>query len=676
MDRLLTLQPALSLGYLSSLHLLPTTTSAPEWLVGSGELGTKGGWVLLWVYLVVMDLVWVVVPVVLMVDSCAGLKRWMGEVKEPRSGTTTGRLTSTRALPGSAYMLLVAAIFIYIMPTASASTPPPYDPSGTTTLFPTTTTFHRGTILTSLKSLLLPLLLPLGLVTFSFTVGAIQVADKALRKLRKTNRTRRRKLLATLSIDEKQSPRTVIGFFHPYCNAGGGGERVLYEAIAYHLSLDPQCVVIVYTGDYPSTSKEDILAKASARFGIAIDADRVAFVGLTRRWMVEDSTWRSWTLLGQSYGSVWLGFEALSRLIPDVLIDTMGYAFTYPVARLFNLHLSIAAYVHYPIISTDMLARVSARQPGHTNNARTANSLLRSRGKLIYYRVFAKVYSWALRRADVVVGNGSWTRGHLEELMGRGVEKVYPPCDTVKLAGFGLERGRGRVVVSLAQFRPEKEHPLQLRVVRRLLDIRPDLFEGEEKVKLIMMGSCRNSDDEARIDLLRALATSLGLDPYVDFVVNADYGTICAHLAQASVGVSTMKDEHFGINVVEFMAAGLVTLSHKSAGPWLDIAVPSANHLAPTTGESEQEKERGIAVGYHAETVEEFADVLAGIFDLQTSEPEKVTEMRGAARARAQSVFGREAFTEAWQRELWGKLEVKLQCKSTTKVQQQEKKEQ
>ncbi|CDS00471.1 hypothetical protein, partial [Sporisorium scitamineum] len=85
--------------------------------------------------------------------------------------------------------------------------------------------------------------------------------------------------------------------------------------------------------------------------------------------MVEDSTWRSWTLLGQSYGSVWLGFEALSRLIPDVLIDTMGYAFTYPVARLFNLHLSIAAYVHYPIISTDMLARVSARQPGHTNNA-------------------------------------------------------------------------------------------------------------------------------------------------------------------------------------------------------------------------------------------------------------------------------------------------------------------
>ena len=60
-----------------------------------------------------------------------------------------------------------------------------------------------------------------------------------------------------------------------------------------------------------------------------------------------------------------------------------------------------------------------------------------------------------------------------------------------------------------------------------------------------------------------------------------------------------MVDEHFGINVVEFMvsllhgssplsvdlqrilhssqAAGLITLSHASAGPLLDIAVPSSS---------------------------------------------------------------------------------------------------
>lgn len=32
-----------------------------------------------------------------------------------------------------------------------------------------------------------------------------------------------------------------------------------------------------------------------------------------------------------------------------------------------------------------------------------------------------------------------------------------------------------------------------------------------------------------------------------------------------------MKEEHFGISVVEMMAAGLFTVAHNSGGPKLDI---------------------------------------------------------------------------------------------------------
>jgi alpha-1,2-mannosyltransferase len=42
---------------------------------------------------------------------------------------------------------------------------------------------------------------------------------------------------------------------------------------------------------------------------------------------------------------------------------------------------------------------------------------------------------------------------------------------------------------------------------------------------------------------------------YVDFVVNAPYPRVLELLGQASIGVNTMVDEHFGINVVEFMAS-------------------------------------------------------------------------------------------------------------------------
>jgi len=41
--------------------------------------------------------------------------------------------------------------------------------------------------------------------------------------------------------------------------------------------------------------------------------------------------------------------------------------------------------------------------------------------------------------------------------------------------------------------------------------------------------------------------------------------------AEAKVGLHTMKDEHFGISIVEMMSAGLVTIAHCSAGPKQDI---------------------------------------------------------------------------------------------------------
>lgn len=546
---------------------------------------------------------------------------------------------------------------------ASSTSSATYDPSATTTFFPA---FGAESLLTTLKTTLNPLLLPLFLVSFSLLVGAIQVCDKALRNTRRTDRIRRRKLLSSLEINEKaqgETRRRILGFFHPYCNAGGGGERVLYEAISLHLTLDPNCIVVVYTGDFPTASKAEILGKASARFGIDIDQKRVAFVGLKRRWMVEDSAWKSWTLLGQSYGSVWLGFEALSQLIPDVWIDTMGYAFTYPVVKLFDRKIPIGAYVHYPVISTDMLKRVEKRQAGHTNDAATANSALRSSVKLAYYRCFARLYSWALRRADSVVGNGSWTAAHLTQLVGQsgpkgGVKVVYPPCDTEQMSTFPLEP-RSRTIVSLAQFRPEKEHPTQLYILQQLRTTHPSLFSSPDPIRLVLMGSSRNAEDEKRISMLRLLSTQLGLDAHVEFVVNATFSTILARLKEASVGISTMKDEHFGINVVEFMAAGLITVSHKSAGPWMDIAVPSANHPLATTSENETIT-RGMATGYHAETVDQFAQVLAEIFEIEQKDPESILNMRKAARLRAQIVFGRQAFTQSWQSQLWGKLEARL----------------
>ena len=124
---------------------------------------------------------------------------------------------------------------------------------------------------------------------------------------------------------------------------------------------------------------------------------------LKTRHLVEDSTWPHFTLLGQSIGSMYLAWEAMSYLIPDLyigqqkplshsirkqnaykgrFIDTMGYAFTFHVVTLLG-RIPVGAYVHYPTISTDMLARVKSRTKWHTNTDEISSSSTLSHAKLL-----------------------------------------------------------------------------------------------------------------------------------------------------------------------------------------------------------------------------------------------------------------------------------------------------
>lgn len=74
-------------------------------------------------------------------------------------------------------------------------------------------------------------------------------------------------------------------------------------------------------------------------------------------------------------------------------VDTSGWAFTYPLARLAGAR--VAAYTHYPTVSTDMLQRVQSGAASYNNSATIAASRLRSGAKLVYYYLFAAAYGAA-----------------------------------------------------------------------------------------------------------------------------------------------------------------------------------------------------------------------------------------------------------------------------------------
>lgn len=63
------------------------------------------------------------------------------------------------------------------------------------------------------------------------------------------------------------------------------------------------------------------LAARQNRFGIALNSATLAFVPLRSRYLVEDSTWPRFTLLGQSVGSMYLALQGLREgFIPDIWI--------------------------------------------------------------------------------------------------------------------------------------------------------------------------------------------------------------------------------------------------------------------------------------------------------------------------------------------------------------------
>ncbi len=124
------------------------------------------------------------------------------------------------------------------------------------------------------------------------------------------------------------------------------------------------------------------------------------------------------------------------------------------------------------------------------------------------------------------------------------------------------------MVLSIGQFRPEKDHYLQLEAFALAVNKCESLCNA----KLSIIGGERgNGRDLLRLKDLRQYAKVLGIAEKVEFVVNCEFEELYRRLSSASVGIHTMRDEHFGIAVVEMMAAGLITVAHRSGGPLTDI---------------------------------------------------------------------------------------------------------
>eukprot|EP00924_Labyrinthula_sp_SR-Ha-C_P001072 maker-scaffold_7-snap-gene-12.39-mRNA-1 protein AED:0.15 eAED:0.18 QI:0/0/0/1/0.5/0.33/3/0/429 len=336
--------------------------------------------------------------------------------------------------------------------------------------------------------------------------------------------------------------------------------------------------------------------------------------------LLEGRLYPRFTLLGQSLGSMVTAFECCLFSNFPVFFDTMGASFTLPVVKSFSfLFLPFTggitrciSYVHYPTISTDMLNVVKNKESTYNNDVNLASSGLKTQIKLIYYRFFARLYRCTGYFSDLTFTNSTWTKNHIDRLWKIDSVLLYPPCGSrvnFSTAYNSTSKRDSHKIISLGQFRPEKDHKKQLAIMKALIQ-RLDESGVEQKPTLYMIGGARGLDDLERIEELKSMCVSFGIQNNVVFEVNVTYSDLLKHFQTAFCGMHTMWNEHFGIAPVEMMANGVILVGHNSGGPKFDII-------------------RQGVTGFLASSVEEYTNCLYIL--LTSSNREAITKLRLAA---------------------------------------------
>lgn len=165
----------------------------------------------------------------------------------------------------------------------------------------------------------------------------------------------------------------------------------------------------------------------------------------------------------------------------------------------------------------------------------------------VYYWPAKIFYYSRVSHIDQLLAVSDFTRRFVKEKWGRESTTLYPPCpiDLYNNLNFRKEN----LVITVGRIAPEKRMELFLEIARRLSD-----------VKFAIIGSVVTGK-ESHYNKLRTTAPT-----NVSFVISP-LRKVKDMLGSAKVYVHCAQDEHFGISIVEAMAAGCVPIVHNSGGP-------------------------------------------------------------------------------------------------------------
>jgi alpha-1,2-mannosyltransferase len=209
-------------------------------------------------------------------------------------------------------------------------------------------------------------------------------------------------------------------------------------------------------------------------------------------------------------------------------------------------------YVHFPVFLDEILNSSSTLRRGYGSALGVMGSLLHSHIKYLKpstHLLFNSNYT--LQRFVALASNFEIPVPSASQM-----HVVYPPVDAKLIRDFVSQRSiaRHNRIVTLSRLDHSKNLELGI-------DLASSLGSGWEYV---ICGS--ESNPTYTHELLRRI-NEKGLSHRVFIRPNLSEEEKWELLASSKVYLHTRPGEHFGISIVEAMAAGLVPVSHSSGGP-------------------------------------------------------------------------------------------------------------
>ncbi len=221
----------------------------------------------------------------------------------------------------------------------------------------------------------------------------------------------------------------------------------------------------------------------------------------------------------------------------DVTINTFG-----------DIINSVAdiTYVHFPLRAAIEYSQV----PAFSNKS--------------MWKAIAPVYDMSVQALDIVfpgklLTNSKFMQEIIKRILKREARVIYPPVNVEAFSQYYKDRKEGHVVVVIASYTP-----------KRHLELVPMIARHSHSSKFVIIGKA-DQYSSTTIRNLKEQINKQNVENRVKLLTNIPIGELQHMLSMAKVYLHIMPYDHFGISVVEAMAAGCVPVVHRSGGPWRDI---------------------------------------------------------------------------------------------------------